>query len=347
MKCPNCKNNIPNDSKFCNHCGQRIEENGGVIKCTNPKCGKEIPSDSKFCPFCGESLATTSTNSHGLVFPYFTVVLGETTIQELIDISEEKDINYECSVHDESVTECEFTSGVRVVAKSMNSPIFGIGMEDYSIIPSWCKKIIPIDEWSTRKLASYCRRSNLQYQVSEDNEQIFIMLSEERCVLLFDEGHLFMVLLLGCPKCGGKALQLEEIENEDSLLLRCKSCKNKFDMMEVYFNLKVCPSCGSTDIIDDGSGYVQFSCNNCGYVWGNEEENDDEDDDLDGDEECNDSGYGTYVIHEECVRCDACINVCPADAITAGYPYSINPDICICCGTCEDECPIGAISMND
>lgn len=56
MKCPNCNNNIPNDSKFCKHCGHHIEESNRVIKCSNLKCGKEIPSDSKFCPFCGEPL---------------------------------------------------------------------------------------------------------------------------------------------------------------------------------------------------------------------------------------------------------------------------------------------------
>lgn len=53
MKCPNCNNNIPDGSKFCNHCGQHIEESNDVILCSNPECGKAIPSDSNFCPFCG------------------------------------------------------------------------------------------------------------------------------------------------------------------------------------------------------------------------------------------------------------------------------------------------------
>lgn len=62
MKCPNCKNYIPNGSKFCNHCGERMVEDNGVIYCSNPKCGKEIPSDSKFCPFCGNSLSIEEQN---------------------------------------------------------------------------------------------------------------------------------------------------------------------------------------------------------------------------------------------------------------------------------------------
>ncbi|MBP3471480.1 MAG: hypothetical protein J6K41_04500 [Paraprevotella sp.] len=33
---------------------------------------------------------------------------------------------------------------------------------------------------------------------------------------------------------------------------------------------KYCPNCGSTDFNDDGSGTAQFSCNRCGYIWGDE-----------------------------------------------------------------------------
>ena len=62
MNCPNCNNNIPDGSKFCNHCGQRIEIISGVKHCSNPQCGKEIPSDSMFCPFCGAKLDYASQN---------------------------------------------------------------------------------------------------------------------------------------------------------------------------------------------------------------------------------------------------------------------------------------------
>lgn len=63
MKCPNCNNNNPDGSKFCNHCGQRIEESNSVILCSNPRCGKEIPSDSKFCPFCGSKVSSITVGN--------------------------------------------------------------------------------------------------------------------------------------------------------------------------------------------------------------------------------------------------------------------------------------------
>lgn len=49
MLCPNCHTQIPNVSKFCNHCGTRLNN-----KC--PKCGADIIDGSAFCASCGEKL---------------------------------------------------------------------------------------------------------------------------------------------------------------------------------------------------------------------------------------------------------------------------------------------------
>lgn len=49
MLCPNCNAQIPNGSKFCNHCGSKIND-----KC--PNCGADIPQGSSFCSECGQKL---------------------------------------------------------------------------------------------------------------------------------------------------------------------------------------------------------------------------------------------------------------------------------------------------
>ncbi len=46
MKCFKCDKEIPEGSKFCNHCGCET-----VMIC--PACGKKIPDGSKFCNHCG------------------------------------------------------------------------------------------------------------------------------------------------------------------------------------------------------------------------------------------------------------------------------------------------------
>lgn len=51
-----------------------------------------------------------------------------------------------------------------------------------------------------------------------------------------------------------------------------------------------------------------------------------------------------YVISDECIACGTCQGECPADAISEGDIYKIDPDKCIDCGTCEDVCPVSAIS---
>ena len=60
MKCQKCGAEVPAGSKFCNLCGEKIEQ-VALFKDSDPKikesykcdnCGKEIPNNSVFCPEC-------------------------------------------------------------------------------------------------------------------------------------------------------------------------------------------------------------------------------------------------------------------------------------------------------
>ena len=53
------------------------------------------------------------------------------------------------------------------------------------------------------------------------------------------------------------------------------------------------------------------------------------------------------VINDSCIKCDACADVCPVQAIVdGGTQMVVNPDVCIDCGVCIGECPQGAIKNN-
>ena len=46
--CPECKRIVPDEQKFCGHCGRQVS---GTVTCT--KCKKPIPAGQKFCGHCG------------------------------------------------------------------------------------------------------------------------------------------------------------------------------------------------------------------------------------------------------------------------------------------------------
>lgn len=53
-----------------------------------------------------------------------------------------------------------------------------------------------------------------------------------------------------------------------------------------------------------------------------------------------------HVISEECINCGACVDECPADAISEGDErHVIDPELCTDCGNCVEVCPTEAISQ--
>lgn len=59
------------------------------------------------------------------------------------------------------------------------------------------------------------------------------------------------------------------------------------------------------------------------------------------------------MINATCSACDACLDECPNEAITAGRPYTINPDLCTECVGHYDEpecvamCPVANCIVPD
>ena len=58
------------------------------------------------------------------------------------------------------------------------------------------------------------------------------------------------------------------------------------------------------------------------------------------------------LINQDCTECDACVPVCPNEAITKGTPYVIDALRCTECVGAEDEpqcklvCPADCIVVN-
>jgi membrane protease subunit (stomatin/prohibitin family) len=54
--CPDCKQPVPKDSRFCPHCGHQLLV---FQQCTS--CGKNLPAGAKFCLRCGTPVSTAPT----------------------------------------------------------------------------------------------------------------------------------------------------------------------------------------------------------------------------------------------------------------------------------------------
>ncbi|MFC2060976.1 4Fe-4S binding protein [Elusimicrobiota bacterium] len=52
------------------------------------------------------------------------------------------------------------------------------------------------------------------------------------------------------------------------------------------------------------------------------------------------------IDKEECTGCEACIPVCPNEAVTVDDVAIIDEEKCNGCGECVDICPMEAISLN-
>lgn len=52
MKCNKCNKEIPDNSKFCLHCGAKVDILDGIV-C---KCGYKNPLDAIYCTECGKKL---------------------------------------------------------------------------------------------------------------------------------------------------------------------------------------------------------------------------------------------------------------------------------------------------
>ena len=46
-----------------------------------------------------------------------------------------------------------------------------------------------------------------------------------------------------------------------------------------------------------------------------------------------------------CTACEACVDICPAEAIKCEDTAVVDESLCTDCGVCVDECPVEAIEM--
>ena len=83
------------------------------------------------------------------------------------------------------------------------------------------------------------------------------------------------VILNKCPYCNSSNFDFLDLDTAPT----CKKCGKAYDEVEkngiidkkeTNIEDPICPNCSSDDVNDDGSDYLQYTCNDCGHNWGHD-----------------------------------------------------------------------------
>src|SRR5574344_162783 len=154
MECPNCHEQIPDESKFCLHCGAKTEP--VLRKCD--ECGFDgLPADAQFCPCCCHKLNEDESGKEHIIKEMNRVCVEGGTFRMGADDGDAYDD--EKPVHSVSLSDyyiCEHTVTQRLWEETMGSN------------PSHFKGAnLPVEEVSWYDCVNFCNKLSLKYGLKE------------------------------------------------------------------------------------------------------------------------------------------------------------------------------------
>lgn len=300
MKCPNCNHENPDNNKFCAECGTKLEVNPSMIECL--VCHSQIPTDSKFCPDCGSPI-TFNTGGGSMKIEKISAIeklltLGDFKIGDNIydveceDYTKIDDDGWGFKVIKASIDD----DGFEYIARVSDKRIFALAIDlaecEDSIPENW-KEIGIKDNNILTSFEKLLSRLNFDWEdIDSPGDGISFISSTkwngENIFIVGSNSHIVISLLDDETKANIYAVIKEDLDDETN------ESENDDD------ELPSCPECGSDDVDDDGSDYLQYTCNDCGHNWGHDDtvecpecgSNDVENDGTDNLQyECNDCGH--------------------------------------------------------
>lgn len=174
MKCPSCKNEVHNDSKFCNHCGIKLELNQKA--CTNKECvdfGKYVlPLDSKYCPTCGSKIGG-DTEIVTVLKSFHNITLGETNIYD-VDIDEYDELENPLFGYIKTVNGIKTDKSgcnIKCIANQSDGRIFALqimNFEKYTFPESWLSLGIKLDNITVSMERILCK-NGFEWELGESS----------------------------------------------------------------------------------------------------------------------------------------------------------------------------------
>lgn len=241
-----------------------------------------LHSIPQICEKCKKNPCECNTKSisSDSFFPYKGFTLGETSMNDFKDdsIDDGYIIHYDL---DNGVTLLGATEGDTFIAAMVDSK-----KSSNNKLPK---------EWSNllgcRFGASHekCRRalSEKDFDIILDSDADILVLSPNnkyRIHLFFDVNTskfvAFLITLNECPYCNSKNFTFFVKPNTEIHMSCCVDCCRSYLPFEVESEeldeaedeeTLSCPNCSSDDVDDDGSDYLQYTCNDCGHNWGHDD----------------------------------------------------------------------------
>lgn len=299
MRCPHCGQEHPDNFQFCPVTGKKIEmikeSTSELIACTNPLCddyGKKVlPADSRFCPTCGTGL-NNSSSVMSILMSLYDITLGKTNIYN-IDADEYLKGDSPILENEKVISINHYTrhgGNISFVAKYSDKKVFGLiinSLSDFEIPSPWIS--IGVDSNNiTLSFEKILGKYGFDLEEFEDNEGKHVFSYKQ-----LNTG-LFLVLVID-NEWLGIFLGTEEMKNRSYHEFVSRDFQD--DEGDNDVEVPSCPKCDSDNVEDDGSGYLQYKCNDCGNVWGHD------------DEECPECGSrdteddGTDYLQYECNNC--------------------------------------------
>ena len=301
MKCPYCGQEHPDNFQFCPVTGKKIEiikeSTSELIACTNPLCddyGKKVlPADSRFCPTCGTGL-NNSLSVISILMSLYDITLGKTNIYD-IDADEYIKGDSPILENEKVISINHYTrhgGNISFVARYSDKKVFGLiinSLSDFEIPSPWIS--IGVDSnYITLSFEKTLGKCGFDLEEFEDNEGKHVFSYKQLntglfLVLVIDNEWLVIFL---CT---------EEMKNRSYQEFVSRDFQDEEDDNDV--EVPSCPKCDSDNVEDDGSGYLQYKCNDCGNIWGHDDK-----------EECPECGShdieddGTGYLQYKCNNCD-------------------------------------------
>lgn len=252
---------------------------------------EKLHTTPQVCEKCKKNPCECNIEDNDL-FPFLNVVLGETSIDEIV----EGNLQFE-EYNGFKAVQCE---DFVFITNPYSDIIATLQLNEIPVVGHDFPKILS-DKLGVDWATSYddCQKELLKRNytirlkrkdVEIDGENYNIIVAEDPnhkyiLELIFikrssrknNKGYLntIHIHLKKCPNCGEENVYI--VTDKFPFTYQCKNnkCGHEWTLIpketENEIGTPNCPNCSSDDVDDDGSDYLQYTCNDCGHNWGHDD----------------------------------------------------------------------------